>query len=119
MKKIILSIVLLLFMNGIVLAVHSNAQEIPSLFVQHETKGKDVLVECIVTGISFRQSDQESQKIGKLVVWIDGRRNKEVTAAAFIITGLSPGAHNIRLEVVKLNNEPYGLAKEFMVNVPK
>ncbi|WML56899.1 hypothetical protein [Neobacillus sp. PS2-9] len=119
MKRFIPSIVLLLLLQGMLTIFHSSAQEIPTLMVQHETKGKDVLVECIVTGISFRESNQSSQKIGKMVIWIDGKRNREVTTAAFIIKGLPQGTHKVRLEVVKLNNEPYGLVKEFMVNVPK
>ena len=31
----------------------------------------------------------------------------------------SPGSHKVKLEVVNLNNESYGLSKEFMVNIPK
>lgn len=118
LKRFIPSIVLLLVLQGMVTVFQSSAEEIPTLLVQHETKGKDVLVECIVTGISFRESNQSSQKIGKMVIWVDGKRNREVTTAAFIIKGLSQGTHKVRLEVVKLNNEPYGLVKEFMVNVP-
>jgi hypothetical protein len=103
----------------IVPVYNQNSKEIPSLFVRHETKGSQVLVDCIVTGISFRSTDHTKQKIGKVIVWIDGIRNSEVASAAFIIKGLSPGSHKIKLEVVKLTNEPYGLSKEFMVNIPK
>jgi hypothetical protein len=98
---------------------YTSAQEIPSIFVQHQLKGNDVLIECIVTGISFRDNNQRGQKTGKIVVLVDGKRNSVVTAAAFIIKGLNQGRHRIKLEVVNLNNEPYGLMKEFMVNVPK
>ncbi|MBO0959234.1 hypothetical protein J1P26_05765 [Neobacillus sp. MM2021_6] len=97
---------------------NQNSREIPSLFVQHKIKGNQLLVECIVNGISFRESDHSRKKTGKMVVWVDGKRNTEVTSAAFIIKGLSPGEHKVKLEVVKLTNEPYGLAKEFMVNIP-
>ncbi|MCM2533520.1 hypothetical protein NDK43_15410 [Neobacillus pocheonensis] len=54
-----------------------------------------------------------------MVVYIDGLRTQEATSAAFIIKGLSPGNHKIKLEVVKLNNEPYGLMKELLVNIPR
>ena len=96
-----------------------NKQEFPSLYVKHHTKGNQVMVECIVTGISFRESDHNKQKVGKMVVWVDGKKNLEIASAAFIIKNLSPGSHTFKLEVVKLNNEPYGLDKEFMVNIPK
>ncbi|MFK9092303.1 hypothetical protein [Bacillus salipaludis] len=103
----------------IVPVFYQYSKEFPSLFVQHETKGNQVFVECIVNGISFRESDHSKQKVGKMIVWVDGKRNSEVTSAAFIIKGLSPGGHKLKLEVVKLNNDPYGLAKEFMVNIPR
>ncbi len=93
--------------------------EIPSLFVHHQIKGEQVLIDCIVTGISFRESDHSKEKIGKIVVWIDGKKNTEVNAAAFIIKGFSPGSHRVKLEVVNLNNVSYGITKEFMVNIPR
>ncbi|MFF2445969.1 hypothetical protein ACFVSW_02620 [Neobacillus sp. NPDC058068] len=98
---------------------NQNTNEIPSLIVNHETRGSQVMIECIVTGISFRETDRSKDKVGKMVVWIDGKRASEASAAAFIIKGLSPGSHKLKIEVVKLNNEPYGLTKEFMVNIPK
>ncbi|WP_312469166.1 hypothetical protein [Neobacillus sp.] len=98
---------------------NQNLKEIPTLYVHHKINDKQVLVECIVTGISFRETDRTKQKVGKLVVWVDGKRNFEVDSAAFIIKGLPAGSHKLKLEVVKLNNESYGLAKEFMVNIPK
>ncbi|GHI01276.1 hypothetical protein [Neobacillus kokaensis] len=100
---------------------YSNTQghPFPALFVQYKTKGNHVFVECIVTGITFRQSDYSKQKVGKIVVWINGKRKSEVDSAAFIIKGLTPGNHKIKLEVVKLNNVPYGLDKEFIVDIPK
>lgn len=96
-----------------------NSDKTPSFFVQSKTNGKDVFVECILSGISFRQSDQKGQKVGKLVIWVDGKRTKEVNAAAFIIKGLPPGEHEVKLEVVDLHNKPYGLTSEFLVNIPK
>ncbi|CRK80609.1 hypothetical protein [Neobacillus massiliamazoniensis] len=95
------------------------SQEIPSLFVHHQTRGNDVFVECILTGISFRQYDHSKEKVGKVLVSIDGKKKQEVTTAAFIIKGISPGNHKLKLEVVNLKNEPYGLEKEFLVDIPK
>lgn len=93
--------------------------EIPSLFVQHQIKGETVLINCIVTGISFRESDLSKKKLGKLVISIDGKKKSEVNAAAFIIKGLTPGSHTVKVEVVDLNNTPYGMEKEFMVNITR
>jgi hypothetical protein len=91
----------------------------PSFTVQHHVKGNNIFVECILTGISFRQSDMTSQKVGKLIVSIDGKKSQEVVSAAFILKNLESGQHKVKLEVVSLNNEPYGLMKEFLVNIPR
>ncbi|MCD4838407.1 hypothetical protein LRS37_05860 [Neobacillus sedimentimangrovi] len=100
----------------------SNAEEkkneFPSIFVHHETKGNTVLVECLVTGITFRESDPSKKNYGKIIVWVDGLKKFEATKAAFMIKGLSSGGHKIKLEVVDLHNIPYGLTKEFLVNIP-
>lgn len=104
---------------GVFPVYSQNPNEIPSFVVHYKIRGKNVFVECVLTGISFRESDQSKQKVGKLLVWIDGMRTKEVTSAAFIMKGLSPGDHKVKLEVVNLNNIPYGLTKEFLVNIPK
>ena len=93
--------------------------ETPSLMVHHQVKGHNLFVDCILTGISFRESDQLQQKVGKMIVWIDGKKYQEVSSAAFIVKGLPAGDHKLKLEIVKLTNEPYGLIKEFMVNIPK
>ena len=98
---------------------HENSSKMPSFIVQHQVKGNNIFVECILTGISFRESDQTRQKIGKLIVSIDGKKSQEVVSAAFIMKNLSPGEHKVKLEVVNLNNEPYGLMKEFLVNIPR
>ena len=120
MKPKIVSMDQLSYYHAEIVPVYNqNIKEIPSLFVQHEIKGNQILVECIVNGVSFRESDHAKQKIGKMIVWVDGKKNSEVTSAAFIIKGLSPGVHKMKLEVVKLNNESYGLTKEFIVNIPR
>ncbi|XJZ28382.1 hypothetical protein ACF5W4_06205 [Bacillota bacterium Lsc_1132] len=94
------------------------SNESPSLSVQYETRGQNVFVECIVTGISFRESDRSKQKIGKILISIDGRQKQEASGAAFIIKGLTAGSHHVKLEVVNLENKPYGLSEEFTVSVP-
>ncbi|MDQ0972813.1 hypothetical protein QFZ31_002691 [Neobacillus niacini] len=128
MKKYIKLTILSIFLVGIlsgfqkstVLAkVSDYSEKSPSLYVQTKTKGNNVFVECILTGVSFRQSDQQDRKVGKLVIWLDGKKTKEVNSAAFIIKGLPPGEHTVKLEVVDLKNVPYGVTQEFLVNIPK
>ncbi|MGG3466547.1 hypothetical protein ABES02_03230 [Neobacillus pocheonensis] len=108
-----------LIMLMIIFICGFTSKEFPTFSVQHHINGNQVMVECVVTGISFRELDHKKDKVGKLVLWVDGEKNQEVKTAAFIIKDLSPGSHKLKLEVVKLNNEPYGLAEEFVVNIPK
>jgi hypothetical protein len=89
----------------------------PTIFAQHKINGNNVFVECIVTGITFRQSEDRHQKVGKIVVWIDGKRHSEVDSPIFIIRGLKQGSHRVILGVVNLNNISYGLEKEFVVTI--
>jgi FlaG/FlaF family flagellin (archaellin) len=120
----ILSIILVGILSGfqksaVLPLVGEYSESTPSLSVQSRTKGNNVFVECVLSGISFRQSEQNDRKVGKLVIWLDGKRTKEVNSAAFIIKGLPPGEHSVKLEVVDLKNVPYGVTKEFLVNIPK
>jgi hypothetical protein len=123
-KLTILSIFLVGILSGfqkstVLAKVSDYSEKSPSLYVQTKTKGNNVFVECILTGVSFRQSDQQDRKVGKLVIWLDGKKTKEVNSAAFIIKGLPPGEHTVKLEVVDLKNVPYGVTQEFLVNIPK
>ncbi|WP_051633680.1 hypothetical protein [Bacillus sp. UNC41MFS5] len=121
MKKQLPRVVLIILLIGILSGFNNviPRAEMPSLYVNHQVKGETVLINCIVSGISFRETDHSKKKLGKLVIWIDGKKKSEVNAAAFIIKGLSPGSHRVKLEVVDLNNQPYGMEKEFMVNITR
>jgi hypothetical protein len=119
LKKQIGVILLSIFIVGFLTGFKQNINQTPSLVVQTSIKDKNVYVECILTGISFRQSEQNSKKVGKLVIYVDGKKTDVVNSAAFIIKGLQPGQHGVKLEVVDLKNEPYGIRKEFLVNIPK
>jgi hypothetical protein len=128
LKKYIELTILSIFLVGILsgfqsstaLSDYSEYSEVnPSFFVQSKTKGNNVYVECILSGISFRESDQNGQKVGKLIIWLDGKKTQEVNSAAFIIKGLPPGKHEVKLEVVDLKNKSYGITNVFLVNIPK
>ncbi|MDP4085700.1 MAG: hypothetical protein Q8934_13935 [Bacillota bacterium] len=100
-------------------AANQQQDEKPSLYVQYQTRGKSLLVECIVTGITFRESNESKQRVGKMVVWMDGKKKQDINAAAFVMKSLPSGHHHFKLEVVNLQNQSYGLSKEFVVNIPE
>lgn len=132
---IIASILLLLFLSGCQSDMQVNEetvrvlpmnmqtiQDIPaiadqgsdSFIVSHQIKGNKVFVECIVPSISFR--DRTKNK-GKIILYVNGRKKKELSSAAFIIEGLPKGEHRIKLQVVKENTDVTTLTKEFNITI--
>ncbi|MBS4189099.1 hypothetical protein KHA94_02565 [Bacillus sp. FJAT-49705] len=85
-------------------------------FVKHQVKGKDVLIECIVNGVTFRESSSTDK--GKIILYIDGKKREEFSTAAFIVKDLSAGTHRLKLEVVKGENSSPFMNKEFFVTIP-
>ncbi|QED47419.1 hypothetical protein [Cytobacillus dafuensis] len=85
-------------------------------FVKHQVTGKDVLIECIVNGVSFRESNSSDK--GKIILYIDGKKREEISTAAFIVKDLSSGTHRLKLEVVKGNNSSPIMNKELYVTIP-
>ena len=80
-------------------------------FVKHHVKGRDVYIECIVKGASFRE------KNAKIIVYIDGEKKEEKTNAAFVLKGLKPGKHQIQLQLKKVKNSNSAIIEEFNVLV--
>ncbi|EIJ81622.1 hypothetical protein PB1_01735 [Bacillus methanolicus PB1] len=87
-----------------------------TFFVRHHVRGENLYIECMVSGISFRSN--HTGNTGKIILSIDGKKIKEISSAAFIVKGLNPGTHKVKLEIVKTNNEPYHLIKEFYATIP-
>lgn len=85
--------------------------------VYHHVKGKDVLVECVANGVSFRGDNQTDKEQGKIIVYINGNKTKEIQSAIFILKDMPSGKHEIKLELVKLNNETYDITKQFVVEI--
>lgn len=84
--------------------------------VEHHVRGSNVYIECIIPNISLRENSQENK--GKIILYVDNKKVREISTAAFIVKGLSNGTHHIRIDVVKLDNSPYKLSKEFQVEIP-
>ncbi|WP_338469934.1 hypothetical protein R4Z10_14090 [Niallia sp. XMNu-256] len=82
-----------------------------SFFVKHHIKDKDLFIECIVEGTSFREKE------AKIIVYIDGIKREEVNQAAFIIKGLKPGNHHIKLVLQTELSVKATVSKEFNVKI--
>lgn len=90
-----------------------------TLKVQHEVKGNDVYIECIVSNFTFNKENESHQEgEGHLILYIDGQKVDELFQPAFIAKGLPSGTHRIKLEFVRNDRQPYGLVEEFSVVIP-
>ncbi|MDQ0272395.1 hypothetical protein [Cytobacillus purgationiresistens] len=94
-------------------AITVTAKGAQDFFVKHRVDGKDLLIECIVDGVSFR--DHAGKNKAKFIVYVDGIKKEEISSAAFKIKDLSSGRHHIKLEIVKDDPSTYFLTKEFIV----
>lgn len=91
-------------------------QQTEPFYVKHHVKGKEVLIECIVQGITFRETNANNK--GKILLYVDGKKREEISSAAFIVKGLPSGTHRLKLEVIKENNGSLHLQKEFNITIP-
>lgn len=91
-------------------------QQQSEFFVRHQIKGKNLFVECMLSDISFR--DDNNKKTGKLLLYVNGQKTEEIHSPVFIVKGLPKGNHQIKIEVVTLQNKSYSLKKEFNVTIP-
>ena len=87
-----------------------------SFYVNHHVRGKNIYIECLVQGITFRESNEQNK--GSIILYVDGKKKERISSAAFIVKGLSSGTHRIKLEVVKDNHNTPIMKKEFYVTIP-
>ncbi|MEB1809963.1 MAG: hypothetical protein LPK26_22155 [Bacillaceae bacterium] len=105
--------------NGIVQVSVSKDKRL--LTVNHEVKGSDVYVECIIDQFTFAKEKAGKNHVdgeGHIQLFVDGQRVDSIYQAAFIIKGLPSGEHTIRLELVKNNYDLYEISEEFTVQIP-
>ncbi|WP_078430638.1 hypothetical protein [Alkalihalobacterium alkalinitrilicum] len=105
--------------NGIVHVSVNKDQRLMN--VNHDVKGSDVYVECVIDQFTFAKEKAGKNHVdgeGHLHLFVDGQKVDSIYQAAFIIKGLPSGEHSIKLELVKNDDEPYGVSEEFSVQVP-
>ncbi|MBS4193869.1 carbohydrate-binding protein [Lederbergia citri] len=82
--------------------------------IRHIVEGRNIKIECIVTGVSFVSSDKSN---GKILLYVDGKQYGEYTTPAFIVKNLEPGTHRLKIEVVNHNRLSYGINRQFLVTI--
>lgn len=87
-------------------------EEKDPFLVQYNVEGKNVYIECVVTGLSFRKHE------AKVNLYVDGAKKNEIHTAAFVVKDLEPGQHHIKLELMQQNSHIVVATREFNVQVP-
>lgn len=122
MKKVLIGFMFLLFVLGCTPKVPEpesikvEAAERKDIVIHHMVKGNNVLIECIPTGVSFSNEKMDMDK-GKILLYVNGQLHHEYNTAAFIVKNLTAGTHKLKVELVKPNNEPFDMSKEFFVTI--
>ncbi|MBP2240004.1 hypothetical protein J2Z40_000557 [Cytobacillus eiseniae] len=89
--------------------------EIEPFYVNHKVDGQNVFIECIIQGISFRETAASNR--GKIILYVNGIKKEEISSAAFIVKGLPIGRNHLKLVVVKADNSAIVIEKEFDVTI--
>ncbi len=97
--------------------INAQASEQAQLMkVHHTMQGNSLLIECFVPSISFSPTNGTNEQ-AKIRLSINGQFHSEYETAAFIVKNVPKGKHRIKLDIVKLDNEPLGMSKQFLVTV--
>lgn len=80
--------------------------------VKHKVNGKNVYIECIVKGVSFRNHS------AKMVLSIDGKKKREVNNAAFVVKEMHTGNYRFKLDLFRNKDNHLLASKEFDVIIP-
>jgi hypothetical protein len=89
-----------------------------NFIVKYYIKGNNLFGECLLKDVSFRQ-DHGKKKLGKLLVFLDGRKTLETQSPLFIMKNLPSGSHRLTIEVVNASNQRNLFKQELTITIPK
>lgn len=87
--------------------------------IRHHVKDRNVYIEVVISPFQFKKPTQ-SKKVngeGHVHLFLNGKKVDEIYQAAFIVKGLPPGKHQLKVEIVHNDHSPYPIAKEFDVDI--
>lgn len=100
--------------------VVTSLEEDERMIVKYDVKEKDIYVECFVKDFTFskeRAGLLKQDGEGHVQLFINGNKVDSIYTSSFIIKELPVGTYTIRIELVHNDYTPYGISKEFEVNL--
>ncbi|MCT8139051.1 hypothetical protein H1D32_15900 [Anaerobacillus sp. CMMVII] len=99
----------------------SNSDEMGDrLTIKYEVKEKDIYVECLVQNFRFNKEKAGTEKQegeGHVQLYINDRKVDSIFTPSFIIKALPAGTYKIKVELVHNDYAPYGIFKEFEIEL--
>lgn len=92
-----------------------------SMKVNYEVKGNDVYIECMIDSFTFAKENvgkMHKDGEGHIVLYVDNQKIDKIFQRAFIVKGLPSGSHTIKVELVRNDQQTYGLEEEITVEIP-
>lgn len=99
-----------------VMEVSALPQPEKTMTVRNEVKGKNVYVECVISGFTFTDPNKEKGD-GYIELFLNGKKVDEIYTAAFVMKGLPSGKHTIELVVVDTKGQKTGMSNTFDVTI--
>lgn len=100
--------------------VVTSLEENERMIVKYDVKEKDIYVECFVKDFTFskeRAGQLKQDGEGHVQLFINGNKVDSIYTSSFIIKALPVGTYTIKIELVHNDYTPYGISKEFEVNL--
>jgi hypothetical protein len=90
------------------------------MVVSHEVVGNDLHLNFDLTDFQLSLENLNQEKIagqGHIHLYIDGQKVMKIFEPHYVWKSLEPGEHQIRLELVHNDHEPYGVEESFSITV--
>lgn len=95
---------------------HSQA----TMIIRHEIVGNDLHLHVELTQfhLSVEDMDKENEAgQGHMHLYVDDEKVTKIFEPDYVLKGLEPGVHLIRIELAHNDHEPYGLEETFSITI--
>lgn len=91
----------------------------PELKVEHKVKGNKLYLAFHLKHFTLTNTLSSKRNYGEgyIVLYIDDRPVAQIYKTAYVYPQLSEGKHQVKVELVYSNKEPYGIAEQFEIEV--